>query len=117
MNRHPRWLRAGALALTALIFWADAVTPPGVAVPVLYVAPILLFMRGGEYWEPLLVAAAATLLIVLGIYVTPPGEPGDRGHQPPARDPDRLDQRDRRHPLPADPDAVDGAVRGRSRRT
>lgn len=73
VNRDPRWIRAGALALTALIFWADAITPVGVAVPALYVAPILLFMRGGRYWEPLLVAAGATLLIILGIYVTPGG--------------------------------------------
>ena len=63
----------GALVLTALIFWADTVTPTGVAVPTLYVAPILLFMMGGEYWEPLLVAAGATLLIVAGVYVTPGG--------------------------------------------
>lgn len=73
VNRDPRWIRAGALVLTALIFWADAITPMGVAVPALYVAPILLFMMGGEYWEPLVVASGATLLIVLGLYVTPPG--------------------------------------------
>src|SRR5687768_13684880 len=73
VNRHPRWLRAGALVLTALIFWADTMTPMGVAVPALYVTPILLFMMGGEYWEPLLVASAATVLIVLGIYITPEG--------------------------------------------
>jgi len=73
VNRNPRWIRAGALALTAVIFWADAVTPVGVAVPALYVAPILLFMMGGEYWEPLLVAAGATLLIIVGIYIGPGG--------------------------------------------
>jgi PAS domain S-box-containing protein len=73
VNRHPRWIRAGALLLTALIFWADALTPMGVAVPALYVAPILLFMMGGEYWEPLLVALGATLLILIGSYVTPEG--------------------------------------------
>ena len=59
-------MRMAALVLTALIFWADTVTPTGVAMPTLYVAPILLFMIGGEYWEPLLVAAGATLLIVAG---------------------------------------------------
>ena len=73
VTRNPRWIRAGALALTALIFWADALTPAGIAVPALYVAPILLFMMGGEFWEPLLVAGGATLLIVLGIHVTPDG--------------------------------------------
>jgi two-component system CheB/CheR fusion protein len=73
VNRHPRWLRVGALLLTALIFWADSVTPMGVAVPSLYVAPVLLFMRGGKFWEPLLVAAGATVLILAGVYVTPEG--------------------------------------------
>ena len=73
VDRHPHWIRAGALALTALIFWADTITPMGIAVPALYVTPILLFMMGGEYWEPLLVAAAATVLIVVGVYVTPAG--------------------------------------------
>ena len=73
VNRQPRWIRGGALVLTAVIFWADSVTPIGVAVPALYVAPVLLFMMGGEYWEPLLVAAGATALIVAGVYITPPG--------------------------------------------
>jgi two-component system CheB/CheR fusion protein len=72
-KRDARWIRLAALGLTALIFWADTMTPPGVAVPTLYVAPILLFMMGGEYWEPLLVAMAATLLIVAGAYVTSEG--------------------------------------------
>ena len=73
VNRNARWIRIGALVLTALIFWADAVTPPGVAVPTLYVVPILLFMMGGAYWEPLVVAAGATVLIFAGTYVTPEG--------------------------------------------
>jgi two-component system CheB/CheR fusion protein len=71
IDRSPLWGRIGALVVMALIFWADAVTPMGVAVPVLYVAPVLLFMVGGRYWEPLLVAAGSTLLIVAGVYVTP----------------------------------------------
>ena len=57
VNRDPRWIRAGAVALTAAIFWADAISPAGVAVPALYVAPVVLFMMGGEYWEPLVVAS------------------------------------------------------------
>jgi two-component system CheB/CheR fusion protein len=73
VDRDSRWIRAGAVVLIALIFWADALTPMGIAVPALYVIPILLFMMGGAFWEPLLVAAAATLLVVLGIYVTPEG--------------------------------------------
>jgi PAS domain S-box-containing protein len=69
----PWWGRLGAIVLMALVFWGDAVTPPGIAVPALYVVPVLLFMLGGEYWEPLVVAAGATLLIVTGVYVTPAG--------------------------------------------
>ena len=69
----PWWGRIGALALMALVFWADALTPPGIAVPALYVLPVLLFMLGGAYWEPLLVAIGATLLIAAGTYATPPG--------------------------------------------
>ena len=79
VNRDPRWIRAGALALTALIFVADALTPAGLAVPTFYVAPILLFMKGGEYWEPLLVGAAATVLIAAGVYVTPDGGSAEIG--------------------------------------
>lgn len=70
---HTRWIRPAALILLALIFWLDAVTPKGIAVPSLYVAPVLLFVLGGRYWEPLLVAALASVLIVAGVYVTPPG--------------------------------------------
>lgn len=73
VNRHPLWLRVGATLLTLLIFWIDTLAPPGVAVPALYVAPVLLFMRGGRPWEPLLAAAGATVFTVLGVYLTVPG--------------------------------------------
>jgi two-component system CheB/CheR fusion protein len=73
VNRDPKWIRPGALVLVLMIFWADALSPMGVAVPALYVIPILLFMMGGFFWEPLLVAAAATLLIIVGVFVTPEG--------------------------------------------
>lgn len=67
-------LPRGAAALVMLVvFWLDVVTPPGVAVSVFYVAPVLLFFAAGEYWEPLLAAVGATVLIVVGIYVTPGG--------------------------------------------
>ena len=71
--RDPRWLRLAAVGLLALVFWADTLTPLGIAVPALYVIPVLLFMLGGQYWEPLLVATAASVLIVAGVYITPPG--------------------------------------------
>jgi len=70
VTRHPRWLRIGALVLSAIICWLDTITPLGVAVPALYVVPVLLFMRGGRPWEPLLVAAGATVLTIIGMYVT-----------------------------------------------
>lgn len=73
MSLHPRWIRPAALILVALIFWLDAVTPMGMAVPSLYVAPVLLFVLGGRYWEPLLAAALSSLLIVAGADVIPPG--------------------------------------------
>jgi PAS domain S-box-containing protein len=74
VERSPLWGRIGGIVVMGLIFWADAITPMGVAVPVLYVAPVLLFMLGGWYWEPLVVAAGATVLIVAGTYIKPAGE-------------------------------------------
>ena len=79
VERSPLWGRIGALVLMAIIFWADAITPMGVAVPVLYVAPVLLFMLGGFYWEPLVVAVGSTLLIVAGASITPAGGNADVG--------------------------------------
>jgi two-component system CheB/CheR fusion protein len=70
VNRRPRWLRFGALVLSGIIFWLDTITPLGVAIPALYVVPVLLFMRGGRPWEPLLVASGATVLTIIGMYVT-----------------------------------------------
>jgi PAS domain S-box-containing protein len=71
VERSPLWGRVGGIVVIALIFWADAITPMGIAVPVLYVAPVLLFMLGGRFWEPLVVAAGASALIVAGIYIKP----------------------------------------------
>jgi PAS domain S-box-containing protein len=77
--RHPGWIRAAATGVTALVFWLDVIAPDGIAVSALYVAPALLFIAAGEYWEPLLVAAGATLLIALGGYLSHPGAGGDLG--------------------------------------
>ena len=59
------WVRAAALILLALILWLDTVLPRSNAVPALYVTPVLLcvFMKGGRYWEALVVAAISSLLI------------------------------------------------------
>ena len=67
------WARVCAPILLALIFWLDTLAPAGIAVGALYVVPPLLFIRAGRYWEPLVVALAATLLIVIGVYVSPGG--------------------------------------------
>ena len=67
------WARTLAPILLALVFWLDTRTPVGIADPALYVVPPLLFIRTGRYWEPLLVALAATALTVAGFYVSAPG--------------------------------------------
>ncbi|MEO5894115.1 MAG: PAS domain S-box protein, partial [Vicinamibacterales bacterium] len=60
--------------LLGLIFWIDSLTPVGVGAPVLYVAPILLFLPVGLWWEPLLVALGASALTLAGVYVSHPGD-------------------------------------------
>jgi PAS domain S-box-containing protein len=67
------WARAFSPILLAVIFWLDTLVPAGVAVAALYVTPPLLFIRAGRFWEPLVVAQAATILIVLGYYLSPTG--------------------------------------------
>jgi hypothetical protein len=62
--------RAVAPVLVAVVFWFDTVAPAGAAVPVLYVAPILLFIRTGRFWEPLLVAFGASGATIAGAYLT-----------------------------------------------
>ena len=49
-----------------------AVRPMGTAVPSLYTAPVLLllFVRGGRHWEPLVVAAVCSVLMVARVYVS-----------------------------------------------
>ena len=70
----PAWLRAAAVILVALTFWIDVtLTPNGIATPSLYVAPTLLFIWGGRFWEPLAVAAVATVLTAAGLHLAPPG--------------------------------------------
>jgi PAS domain S-box-containing protein len=68
-----RWVRSAAAILLGAVFWADSLTPLGFAEPVLYVAPVLLFMAAGFYWEPMVVAGIVTVLIVVGYLAAPPG--------------------------------------------
>jgi PAS domain S-box-containing protein len=76
-GRRAAWVRFAAAVSTAVIFWLDTITPPGVAVPALYVAPVLLFFFAGKYWEPLAAAAGTTLLTLAGLYVTRSGGSSD----------------------------------------
>jgi PAS domain S-box-containing protein len=72
--RHEgRWARTLAPILLLVVFWFDTLAPMGVAVPALYVAPALLFLRTGAFWEPLLVAAGATVATIAALYVSPAG--------------------------------------------
>jgi two-component system CheB/CheR fusion protein len=60
--RGPAVARVLAPILLATIFWADRTAPPAVDVAALYVAPALLFIRTGRFWEPVIVAVVATAL-------------------------------------------------------
>ena len=64
-----RLARTLAPVLVALVFWGHLSVPAGVAVPALYVLPILLFIRTGRFWEPLLVAVAASAATITGAYL------------------------------------------------
>jgi PAS domain S-box-containing protein len=57
--------RAGAAGLLALVFWIDVLTPPGVAIPALYVMPVLVCVWAKNPREPLVIAAVATVLAVI----------------------------------------------------
>lgn len=72
-RRHPAFVRALAAVVTAGIFWLDAVTAPGLAIPMLYVVPVLLFTAAGRIWEPLAAAAGVSVLVLAGLVITPPG--------------------------------------------
>jgi two-component system CheB/CheR fusion protein len=72
-GRQAWWARVAAPVLLALVFWLDALTPLGLAVPALYVIPPLLFIRTGRYWEPLAAALAATALTAVASFLTPSG--------------------------------------------
>ena len=66
--------RAIAPVLVLLVFWFDLLAPPGAVAPVLYIVPILLFIRTGESWEPLLLASGATVA-TLAVAIVDHGSP------------------------------------------
>ena len=68
-HHNARLARTLAPILVAFVFWVHTVVPAGVAVPALYVVSILLFIRTGRFWEPLLVAVAASAATMAGAYL------------------------------------------------
>ncbi len=60
-----------ALSLATLLL--DLLTPLGVATAVLYVAPMLLALWLPWRWALLQAAALATVLTILGVFLSPPG--------------------------------------------
>lgn len=61
------------VALSVGIFLLDLLTPLGVAVEMLYVAPLWLAFRWPQRHAPLLFATVCTALIVLGLFLSPQG--------------------------------------------
>ena len=68
-HHDARLARTLAPLLVAFVFWVHMLVPAGVAVPALYVVPILLLIRTGRFWEPLLVAVAASATTIAGAYL------------------------------------------------
>jgi two-component system CheB/CheR fusion protein len=69
--RQALWRRAAIAALVLIVFWLDVQMTADVSVPMFYVVPTLLFMWGGRPWEPVIVAAAATILTGVAMSITP----------------------------------------------
>jgi two-component system CheB/CheR fusion protein len=72
--RSPVPARILAWVVLGLIFWLDTLTPIGIGDPVLYITAILLFIPAGLWWEPLLVAAAASGLTIAGLFIAHPDD-------------------------------------------
>ncbi|MCW5829011.1 MAG: hypothetical protein KIT79_06810 [Deltaproteobacteria bacterium] len=67
-----RWvLVAATIAIAAAIFATDCLTPRGLAVPVLYIIPLLLAFQAGGTAAMFAVTVAVTLLAVLGYFLKP----------------------------------------------
>ena len=60
---------------TAIIFLLDVLLPRGVAVPMLYVIPILLAVHCRQQWFRVAVAVGCTILTGLGYGLSEPGAP------------------------------------------
>jgi PAS domain S-box-containing protein len=75
--RTPMPSRLLAWVLLGLVFWLDTLTPLGFGDPILYVTALLLFLPAGHWWEPLLVALAASVLTIGGIFISHPADTWD----------------------------------------
>jgi PAS domain S-box-containing protein len=59
--------------LIGVIFWIDTWTSVGLSIPMLYIIPTILFVGGARLAEPLVVAAVASILTMVGFYASPDG--------------------------------------------
>ena len=66
-----------AWVVLAAVFLLDVLSPLGVGVPVLHLVAVLLFLPAGRWWEPLIVAVAATVLTIAGAFVSHPADQWD----------------------------------------
>ncbi|MGQ0736749.1 MAG: PAS domain S-box protein, partial [Acidobacteriota bacterium] len=64
---------AATTGLLALVLLADVLTPVGVAVPLLYLIPTVLFIGAARSRAPLVIAGIATALTIAGFFLSPPG--------------------------------------------
>lgn len=60
---------------TAVIFMVDVLLPRGVALPMLYVIPVLLAVHCRQQWFRIAVAVGCTILTGLGYWLSEPGVP------------------------------------------
>lgn len=74
LGRSAAPARAMAWVVLGVVFWLDTLTPLGFGDSVLYVVAVLLFLPAGHWWEPLLVAAAASALTIAGLFLSHPGD-------------------------------------------
>jgi PAS domain S-box-containing protein len=76
---HPVLARASGAVLAGVVFWLDVLTPVGIAIPALYVLPILICVWARNSREPLIAAALATLLTTAGFYLSRTGGAAEAG--------------------------------------
>jgi len=72
-RRSSARLRSAAVALTALVFLIDLVTPLGFTIGVLYLLPLGLTIWSAKPRAPLMAAVGGTALLAAGFFLSPPG--------------------------------------------